>query len=69
MIMSLSASHEVTDEVTKRINKTLHDIEKAKKSKKWTDDVDAMHKALKKEGIERTVMEVFSRPRVKGIAE
>ena len=30
MIMSLSASHEVTDEVTKRINKTWHDIEKDK---------------------------------------
>ena len=65
MVMSLSAS----DEVTQRLNKTLHDIEKAKKSKRWNDDVSSMQSALDQEGIKTAVMEVFSRPRVNGMAE
>ena len=65
MVMSSSAS----DEVTQRLNKTWHDIEKAKKGKRWNDDVSSMQSALDQEGIQIAVLEVFSRPRVNGMAE
>ena len=45
MVMSITAD----PEVSKRVAKTWHDIEETKRSRKWNDDVDAMHKALKKE--------------------
>ena len=38
------------------------------KCKKWSDDVDKMHEALRREGIGSTVMEIFSPTRVNGMA-
>ena len=65
MVMSIMAD----PEVSKRVAKTWHDIEETKRSRKWNDDVDAMHEALKKEGIMSSVMEVFSKPWANGMAD
>ena len=55
--------------IQKRINQTWHDIENKRKNKCWKDDVESMHEVLRKEGIGNAVMEVFSQPRVNGMAE
>ena len=64
MLMSLTPDRTVQ----KRINQTWHDIESKRKDRNWKDDVQSMHEALKKEGIDNAVMEVFSQPRVNGMA-
>ena len=43
MVMSITADLEVA----KRVAKTWHDIEETNRRRKWNDDVDARHKALK----------------------
>jgi hypothetical protein len=44
-------------------------MQNAKKNKKWNTDIDRMHQALRKEGIETPIMELFSKKRVNGMAE
>ena len=65
MLMSLCPDKEIPN----RINKTWHDINNKRKNRCWKDDVESMHEALRKEGIGNAVMEIFSKPRVNGMAE
>ena len=51
------------------MRKTWHDIENTKKRKCWKDDVDEMHRALEKEGIGSSVMEMFFPAKLNGMAE
>ena len=44
------------------------DVCESKRDRRWTDDIDDMHKALNREGIQDPVMEIFSPLRVNGMA-
>mgnify|MGYP002810728921 CR=1 FL=1 len=65
MIMAITADAEVS----KRVTRAWRDVETTKRSRKWNDDVSAMHKVIQSEGAMSYVMEVFSKPRVNGMAD
>ena len=64
MVMSLHPDQAVRDSIFRIRDK----VEKAKRSKSWKDGINEMNEALKREGIDIPIMEVYSPPRVNGMA-
>ena len=65
MLFSLSPD----ERVQKALNGIKRRVEDCRRNQNWQDGVKEMHRALKAEGIGDPIMEVFSPPRVNGMAE
>ena len=55
--------------VMEKIKSVQRNIDRKKRDREWNDGVREMHRELAREGIDNLVMEVFSPPRVNGMAE
>ncbi len=64
MVMSLHPDQAVRDSIFRIRDK----VDKAKRSKSWKDGISEMNETLRREGIESPIMEVYSPPRVNGMA-
>ena len=62
--MSMHPDQSVPDAVWRIRDK----ITRAKRSKTWEDGIREMNEALKREGISDAILEVYSPPRVNGMA-